>query len=108
MVYHLRNWKFLRDWFATAPPRYNVSTIASILNELQLPVGDKYIIEDIVKSCGKAISQEGFEACLITGREDISPAFRGPGFNEKFEEFLRKLDEKAGEMKKTFYEEHKL
>ncbi len=49
-----------QDYYAQAPIKEDMVTI-------------------MINNCGCAISQDGFEVCILTWREDLTPLFRCQG-----------------------------
>ncbi len=109
MVYHLKNWEYLRD-LIKMPAFSKEEFIADIIDESGATRRGniRHIVQDIAETCGDMDTKEGFETCLLLFREDLSESFRGLGTNEAFEKFLENLDKGVGEIKKRWYEEHSL
>jgi hypothetical protein len=71
----------------------------------RLPIKEDMVMK-MINDCGHAMSQDGFEVCLLTHREDLIPLFIYEGECPEFEEFLNILDEMVGDIKETMAEKH--
>lgn len=107
MAVRLKNWDFIKDYFRTSP-----DLAQRVLMEIMRRKGVTSIREirvtDMVRTCSLAATQDGFEACLILSREDLSPQLSGGGVHHQFEDILVELDKEAGQMRQTFAIEHRL
>lgn len=116
MVHRLRNWILLRDIMCS-----NREMAANIiLQALRSVVShkeakgiitdtniDENAIRNMITNCGCVISQDGFEICLLTWREELTPLFRNcPGECSHFEEFLQVLDTILHETKELMAVRH--
>lgn len=99
MIHRLKNWMFARDLMCSQP-----EMIADIISRIlrSSPSGEGMDISSIeynnillmVKSCGRVISQDGLEASLTIWSQTLSVELTG----DKFDEFLKRLDDVLGEM----------
>jgi len=102
-VYHLKNWQFIRDELAISEGYL----LERALWETGLPSKDMAELNMVARTCSKARTKEGLEACLVLMRDSISPAFEGErGQIGAFEKFLEALDKVAEEQRRVFYEQH--
>ncbi|RLG84987.1 MAG: hypothetical protein DRO39_06675 [Thermoprotei archaeon] len=91
-VYHPKRWDLIRDLFAFNPEGAT-DTIMDIGREMGIKLKQRNVSE-MVKTCSKAMTREGFEACLVMHKTLISNEFEVKT-DPKFEELLRRLDEKV-------------
>lgn len=113
MVYRLKNWILLRDLMCSSKEtaKYIIEqSFKEMVREMRIlvPPLDENMVRNMMANCGCAISQDGFEVCLLTWREGLSPVFRGTGEIPEFEEFLEELDEMLQSIKETMAEKHQL
>lgn len=118
MAYRLKNWMLLRDIMCSSKDtaKYVIMESLKIITKSHKGSQDYYaqapIKEDMVmkmiNNCGCTISQDGFEVCLLTWREELTPLFRCQGECPEFEKFLETLDEMIKEIKETMAEKHQL
>lgn len=118
MVYRLKNWILLRDLMCSSKDtaKYvimeSLKTITKLHKETGGYLAEAPIKEDMVmrmiNNCGCVISQDGFEVCILTWREDLTPLFKCQGECPEFEKFLEILDGMLSDIKETMAEKHQL
>lgn len=98
----LRNWMFCRDLMCSHP-RLTADMISKILkSDMGLTEIEYNEIVRMVNSSGCVMSQTGLEASLTIWRQTLSVNLT----DEKFEEFITKLDELLGSMEIKVGMEH--
>lgn len=109
MVYHLKNWKFMRDMMCS-DPQFVVQDMIEILEKklhIIVPERNRREIDNIVRNCSCVQTQEGLEACLNGSREDMAPRWSGKtGESPEFELLLEELDKKMEQTLTDFFEKH--
>lgn len=108
MVYHLKHAETVRDIIATSP-RFIGTIVEDAMKDIAVnPRMDSSDISRELDSCGRALSDEGLEMCLLVAREDLAYEFSGGGHNKKFEEFMEALDKRVEKHKRNYYHDHVL
>lgn len=110
MVYRLKNWMLLRDLMCSSKEtaKYVImESLKTVTKYPRAPIKEDMVVK-MINNCGCAISQDGFEVCLLTWREDLTPLFRRQGESPEFETFLETLDEMIKDIKETMAEKHQL
>lgn len=118
MVHRLKNWMLLRDLMCSDKDTAKYLIMESLKSVVKAHreaggyVEEAPIKEDMVmrmiNNCNCVISQDGFEICLLTWREDLTPLFRCTGECPEFEKFLAILDEMVANIKETMAKKHQL
>lgn len=118
MVYRLKNWTLLRDLMCSSHKEAKYIVINALRETASIMAGRTEIMEyktvpinednvtRMINAGGCPISQDGFEICLLTWREDISPMFKCEGECDAFEIFLEKLDDILQNVKSEMAEKH--
>lgn len=110
MTYHLKNGISFRDYIAA-----DVSTATAILKEAIINAGIRQTermttaaLEETIEPCGRVMSSEGVEKCIVLRSEDIiAKVGRDP--DKSFiliNQFLQSLDREIEKADEQFYHKH--
>lgn len=112
MAHRLINWSLLRDLMCAnrETSKFILESSYKEMNKIMNirfppPINDDRL-KNMITGCGcNTISQDGFEACLVTWKSEISPLFRSSESPE-FEQFLTTLDDILVNVREKMVEKH--